>query len=149
MMETNLTSTTDKFAKAHIKVRRLQDVMAEELKAEASTTNAELAEILWPWLIKQGEDLQKEVFTYAISHIRKVVEDKLNPRKRKNTKPVTDAQAAKLLQRYNAKQMLNMTYELLSAVADIGPKLQAKMQPGQRVKDVWKESQIVRMLKAG
>lgn len=139
---------TDKFAKPFIKVRSLQDVMASELREKPEATNAELAETLWPWLLEQDTPTQQEVFAYAISHMRSTVEKKLRPSRKPYNKKATGELAAMLLQQYNAKKMMEFTYELLGSVLVIGPKLQAKMKPGQKVKDVWTERQIISMLRS-
>jgi hypothetical protein len=141
----------DIFDKPYLKSRDLQKRISEELAADPAINSIGIAENLYAWFMELDRPKQVEILSYAISHLRPMIRDKMAGRKRPSSalsKARTKEQAEALVRRHLAKRMMELTYELIDATLSVGPALKAKMQPGQKVKDVWKEAQIIKMLKA-
>lgn len=137
----------DIFEKPYIKSPGFQQRIDEELSRRPNATSAEIAESIFDWFMDVGRGVQTEILSYAVSHMRGNVKRKRDPKTAAERRKRGEAEAQRLIRLDRAKWLLNLTYDRLSLVVDLGPTLQAKMQPGQKVSDVWSLQKVMRLMK--
>lgn len=146
-----------KFTKPFIKSRDVQERMAKELRDNPLIGNIELAERLDDFIQDLPRDKRIEFNSYALAHLRGTVESKLKPPVAKNrqsrderakTKAIAQKAARELIAASRVQWLLGLTYEQLDDTLKIGSALRARMQPGQRVTDVWTGEEIKALLLA-